>query len=76
MSKVASHCRQVGLESLFMTSMKLYDHESGNNDEDENVGDNLYSALICVDHMNDGKGYRKWLRKTCIESDVLLLLKQ
>lgn len=77
MSKVASHCRRVGLEALFMTSMKVYGHENGNNNRDGDfVGDQLYAALIRVDHMNDGKGYRKWLRKTCIESDVLLLIKQ
>lgn len=87
MSVVASHCRRVGLESLFMKSMKIYDNStttttkpkslnplSDSNDAD--VDESLYGALIRVNHMNDGKAYRKWLRKTCNNMDVALLVKQ
>jgi hypothetical protein len=80
MSVVAQHCREVGLEALFRTSMKVYDNidaealsaqpgtDSGNT--------NSYGALVHVNHMNDPKGYRKWLRKTAKETDCRLVLKQ
>jgi hypothetical protein len=35
-----------------------------------------YAALTHVDHMKDGKSYRKWLWKTSHKTDCLLLLKQ
>jgi hypothetical protein len=73
MSLVAAHCREVGLESLFLTSMKVY--ANSDNVETANA-ENLYGALVHVDHMNNGKAYRKWLRRTCNELDVALLLKQ
>ena len=79
MSVVASHCRTVGLEALFLTSMKVYDSTDSNGKEDTAAAsdsDGLYGALIHVDHMNDGKGYRKWLRTACNQTDVFLLLKQ
>jgi len=74
MSRVAQHCRDVGLEALFRTSMKVYDNtgDSQGNDVDELP----YGALVYVDHMNDTKGYRKWLRKTAKEVDCFLLIKQ
>jgi hypothetical protein len=34
----------------------------------------MYAALVHVDHINDGKGYRKWLRKTSHETDCHLLM--
>jgi hypothetical protein len=78
MSVVAQHCHSVGLEALFRTSMKVYDNTTG---DDGNTNSNetataWYAALTHVDHMNDGKRYRKWLRKTSHETDCLLLLKQ
>jgi Protein of unknown function (DUF1115) len=80
MSIVASHCRSVGLESLFLTSMKVYDSSNATlgSDASSAAEDNapLYGALVHVDHMNDGKSYRKWLRKACSDLDVTLLLQQ
>jgi acylphosphatase len=76
MSQVAQHCRDAGLEALFRTSMKVYDNtgeHQPNDDEDEEAP---YGTLIYVDHMNDTKGYRKWLRKTAKEVDCFLLMKQ
>lgn len=35
----------------------------------------LYGALVHVDHMNDGRSYRKWLRNTCEPLNVRLLIK-
>jgi hypothetical protein len=71
MSIVADACRQANLESLFKTSMKIYDNnidESTNNDEMPNstfniIINNQTLILMYVDHMNNGKGYRKWSRK-------------
>lgn len=76
MSVVAQHCRNVGLESLFKSSMKVYDN-AGEEETDESPTSDpcSYGALVHVDHMNDGKGYRKWLRKTGKETDCKLLLK-
>jgi Protein of unknown function (DUF1115) len=80
MSLLAAQCRDVGLESLFLTSMKVYNanNESpGTNDEERPADqEDLYGALVYVDHMNNGKAYRKWLRQTCNDFDVALLLKQ
>jgi hypothetical protein len=80
MSVVAQHCRDVGLEALFRTSMKVYDNINGEDlseQTDINSGDaNSYGALVHVDHMNDPKGYRKWLRKTAKETSCRLVLKQ
>jgi hypothetical protein len=79
MSLVANHCRQVGLEALFRTSMKVYDNQKSNGDQDDtsNCQDRTpYGALIWVDHMNDAKGYRKWLRKASANTNTFLLLKQ
>ena len=82
MSLVARHCREVGLEALFRTCMKVYN--SGDNNQSKNYetpkGPNTtccwYAALVHVHHMNDGKAYRKWLRKCSQETDCLLLIKQ
>ncbi len=84
MSIVAQHCRNVGLEALFRTSMKVYDNSSSKSDDESSDNDNnngnkctiLYGALIHVDHMNDPKGYRKWLRKTAKETECHLMVKQ
>ena len=84
MSIVASHCREVGLESLFRTSMKVYANgglKNGKNGDDDHGQEHdydaqVYGALVHVDHMRDAKSYRKWLRKTCSDADVSLLIKQ
>jgi hypothetical protein len=75
MSRVANHCRQVGLEALFRTSMKVY-QDTEYADAAEYCDAPLFGALVHVDHMNDAKTYRKWLRKTCQDIDVSLLIKQ
>eukprot|EP00527_Entomoneis_sp_CCMP2396_P006487 CAMPEP_0198139644 /NCGR_PEP_ID=MMETSP1443-20131203/2912_1 /TAXON_ID=186043 /ORGANISM="Entomoneis sp., Strain CCMP2396" /LENGTH=510 /DNA_ID=CAMNT_0043801833 /DNA_START=148 /DNA_END=1680 /DNA_ORIENTATION=- len=84
MSIVADACRQANLESLFKTSMKIYDNnidESTNNDEMPNstssstTKDFCYATLMYVDHMNNGKGYRKWLRKNASELDLWLWIR-
>ncbi len=79
MSVVTNRCREVGLEALFRTSMKVY----GTDDKDETDAfisrsdtEEMYGALVLVDHMNDGSTYRKWLRKVCHENDVLIMLQQ
>ncbi|KAL3910601.1 MAG: hypothetical protein SGARI_002043 [Bacillariaceae sp.] len=78
MSTVAEHCRNVGLEALFRTSMKQYDNDESAGDTTLSTMDNgsSYGALVLVDHMNDGKGYRKWLRKSGREVGIRLLIKQ
>jgi hypothetical protein len=73
MSIVAQHCRQVGLEALFKTSMKVYDNQDEGDDVEEQE---LWGTLVLVDHMNDGKQYRKWLRKTSRQLDCLLFIQQ
>ena len=75
MSVVAEACRKADLEALFKTSMKLYDHsslEEGSEDSDRQA----YGCLVQVDHMNDGKSYRKWLRRTANDCDLLLMIKE
>jgi hypothetical protein len=76
MAFVAQQCREVGLESLFRTSMKVYDNEEEPCGEDDESLVSWYGALVYVDHMNNGKAYRKWLRKTSQETDCFLMIKQ
>jgi hypothetical protein len=81
MSLVAKHCKSVGLEALFRTSMKVYDHSSTNEQQGEhfsysNSENCYYGAMVHVDHMNNPKGYRKWIRKTSQETDCRVLIKQ
>ena len=94
MSLLARICRERGCEGLFLTSMKIYDREGGDDDtsagansrgpdviegpegEDRDAPRWRYGALVHVDHMNDGRGYRKWLRKTADSSNCDVLLKQ
>lgn len=91
MSVVADHCRQVGLEALFRTSMKLYGDDITNDtvairdplmgnqvssSSSPSVYSSWYGVLVHVDHMNDGKGYRKWLRRACHETDCYMFVKQ
>lgn len=76
MSIVANHCREVGLEALFRTSMKVYDGQLSINDEETTHHATLSGALVHVDHMNDGKQYRKWLRRTSRQLDCFIFVKQ
>ena len=60
-------------------SMKVYDNnESGDGLAGEGGGGQSisYGALVHVDHMNNQKGYRKWLRKTSQETGCKILIKQ
>jgi acylphosphatase len=74
MSVVAQHCREVGLEALFKTSMKVYDNSDENDNSQEQ--DDLWGTLVLVDHMNDAKRYRQWLRKTSRQLDCVLFIQQ
>jgi hypothetical protein len=59
--------------------MKVYANHSddqSNNTLDKGPKTSWYAALVHVDHMNDGKAYRKWLRRTSQETECLLLIKQ
>jgi hypothetical protein len=76
MSIVAQHCRAHGLEALFKTSMKVYAEATPLSNSTESQQPLLSGALILVDHMNDAKSYRKWLRKTAAICECKLLIKQ
>jgi hypothetical protein len=78
MSIVSRHCQSVGLEALFRTLMKVYDAPATTPEPSNGSGHegSLYGALVHVDHMNNGRAYRKWLRKACQELDVCLLIKE
>lgn len=75
MSLVAQHCRSVGLEALFRTSMKLYDVDDEST-QAATTSCEYYGAMVHVDHMNNAKAYRKWIRKTSQETDCYALIKQ
>lgn len=77
MSDIAELCKEAGLEDLFLTSMKIYSKKESVDAETLNDSNqsSTYGALIHVDHMNDGKGYRKWLRKASSASGCTLLIK-
>ena len=72
MSCLSELCRDVGLEDLFLTSMKIYkqkNEEVRENHEGLETSpmkeESRYGILVLVDHMNDPKGYTKWLQKAC-----------
>eukprot|EP00934_Nitzschia_sp_Nitz4_P005321 Nitzschia sp. Nitz4//scaffold3_size479765//432084//432980//NITZ4_000183-RA/size479765-exonerate_protein2genome-gene-1.302-mRNA-1//1//CDS//3329551007//5311//frame0 len=75
MSVVAQACRDVGLESLFKTALKLYDNDTNESNLGATDEDEWFGVLVLVDHMNDGKGYRKWLQKTGKKTDCLVFTK-
>jgi hypothetical protein len=64
MSTLAQHCRDAGLGHMFLQCLKIDNCQPSDNETAEDL--TTYAALIHVDHMNDRKGYQKWLRK---ESD-------
>ncbi|KAG7356412.1 DUF1115 domain containing protein [Nitzschia inconspicua] len=76
MSVVAEHCKKVGLEALFRTSMKQYRDSTEEEDSTISTKRIWYGALVLVDHMNYGKKYRKWLRKCSQEVGCFLFIKQ
>lgn len=77
LSAVADHCRQVGLEPLFRTMMKVYEPTAPDDATPVTPSsEKWYGALIHVDHMNDGRAYRKWLRKSSQQHDVGLVVKE
>lgn len=73
-SYLADICKDVGLERLFKTFMKIYD-EDKNQVHDNAVcsgqqskaltKESFYGVLVHVDHMNNQKGYEKWIEKAC-----------
>jgi len=81
MSVIAKLCKEVGLEELFLTSMKIYrDDNDKRNSKSPNTNTNAstswrYGALCHVDHMNDAKPYRKWLRKAATGAGCAVLIK-
>jgi hypothetical protein len=83
MSLLAELCAEAGLEDLFRTSMKIYNTEEGG---DDTAGETSmavkanetvprYGTLVLVDHMNDSKGYTKWLHKACKSVGCSCLIK-
>lgn len=65
-SHLANVCKEVGLESLFKSFMKI--KEKQDRLAVDEAGDNRsysYGALVHVDHMNHRKGYEKWIEKAC-----------
>ena len=80
MSLLASKCREAKMEHLFLTCMKISDHRTTDDEGEANVNMNeseeSYGTLVHVDHMNDSKKYRKWLKKTCQSQGCLLLIRQ
>ena len=75
MSKLAQNCRAAGLEGLFLTCMKINDSRS-KSDAEEELETSHYGALVNVDHMNNAKSYRKWLKKTCQSQGCTLIIRQ
>ena len=84
MSTIAKQCKEAGLEELFLTSMKIYrdsekkENASGETDLESEMNPSFswrYGALCHVDHMNDAKQYRKWLRKAASGAGCTVLIK-
>ncbi len=86
MSTLASRCREAGLEHLFLICLNINDGRNSTDKKNEDPPNELnigmkstsiftYGALIHVDHMNDAKGYRRWLRQACRTAGCSLLIK-
>ena len=86
MSIIAKQCKEAGLEELFLTSMKIYrdseKKENGSEKETDSESGEMnpsfswrYGALCNVDHMNNAKQYRKWLRKAASSAGCTVLIK-
>mmetsp|Transcript_12893 Transcript_12893/g.21492 ORF Transcript_12893/g.21492 Transcript_12893/m.21492 type:complete len:460 (-) Transcript_12893:461-1840(-) len=86
MSVIAKQCKEAGLEELFLTSMKIYRNDGEKDTKDERNSNSVdanthrasywrYGVLCHVDHMNDAKQYRKWLRKAAAVAGCTLQIK-
>jgi len=82
MSIVANACREADLEALFKTSMKIYDNSTSSSESNDTMSSNKVATttryqgvLLYVDHMNDGKGYRKWLRQTAAALHLVVVMR-
>jgi hypothetical protein len=87
LSYLGTKCREAGLHDLFLTCMKIYNTDDTNNSNNNSATLSSppnttatpvlnYGALVHVNHMNDGKKYRMWLRRTCQSLQCRLVLKQ
>mmetsp|Transcript_16714 Transcript_16714/g.25249 ORF Transcript_16714/g.25249 Transcript_16714/m.25249 type:complete len:477 (-) Transcript_16714:19-1449(-) len=70
MSQLSELCQEAGLDDLFRTSMKIYNNNTDDINDDGNTlvataTHQYYGTLVLVDHMNDPKRYTKWIRKAC-----------
>jgi hypothetical protein len=80
LSVISRHCQQVGLEPLFRTLLKgqgataSRDEEEDDKVRSEADQERLYGALLHVDHMNDGRSYRKRVTKLCRQLDVCVAI--
>ena len=71
MSTLAQCCRDASLEHMFLQCLKIDNGKPSSEDSTAAAADDgidttthvSYAALIHVDHMNDRKGYQKWLKK-------------
>jgi hypothetical protein len=77
MSVLAQYCRDAGLENMFLQCLKIDNGQQSDNEaaEDESGAAHMpYAALIHVDHMNDRKGYQKWLKKESESAGCILFI--
>ncbi|GFH57426.1 hypothetical protein CTEN210_13902 [Chaetoceros tenuissimus] len=67
MSHLAEICREANIEALFKTSMRMYEKKEDDKltGTDEVDTEAQYGVMVHVDHMNDRKGYEKWIQKAC-----------
>jgi hypothetical protein len=71
MSTLAQYCRESDLDHLFLQCLKLSEGKSSAMTE----AANSYAALVHVDHMNDRKGYQKWLQRECESAGCILFVR-
>ncbi|KAL7482380.1 hypothetical protein ACHAW6_008084 [Cyclotella cf. meneghiniana] len=76
MSTLARNCRESGMEHMLLACLKISNGKQSVDESDAATDAEApqrsthqrhfsYAALVHVDHMNDRKGYQKWLRKEC-----------
>lgn len=83
MSVLARYCREAGLEHMFLSCLKIDGKNSGDAESISTTespiqalqNQYLYAALVHIDHMNDRKGYHKWLKKESESSGCTLFIK-
>jgi len=73
MSFLAGKCREVGLENLFKTALKIYEDEERSDPEE--LDESVHGVVAIVDHMNDPKNYQKRLKGLAKETDCRLVLR-